>query len=107
MPQKYFARFSRVIALFVLDLSERTVKCIPNQFYLILPQDFMDLSPNYHESKIISKHSFLLSIPNLVETYVSVLENLKEIIQCWTSINTMTISKKILVQLLIKNLFNS
>jgi len=81
MPKKYFARFSRIIALFVLENSEKT--------------DFRDLPVEFTENKMIKIHSLLLSTPNLLENYVVVLEFLKEIIQCLTLVTAESLHKTI------------
>jgi len=81
MPKKYFARFSRIVALFVLENSEKT--------------DFKELLSEFSENKMVKIHSFLLSAPQLLEVYVLVLEYLKEIIQCLSSTNLQNIRKTI------------
>lgn len=82
MPKKYFARFSRIVALFVLENSEKT--------------DFKELSGDYIENKMIKIQSFLLSIPNLLESYVLTLEHLKEIIQRLSTTTPENIEKTII-----------
>jgi len=81
LPKKYFARFSRIIALFVLENSEK--------------MDFKDLPVDYVQNKMVKIHSFLFSIPSLIESYISVLVNLKDIILRLTSANLQTIHKTI------------
>jgi len=79
LPKKYFARFSRIIALFVLENSEK--------------MDFKDLPVDFVPNKMVKIHSFLFSIPELIESYISILVNLKDIIVNLTSANLQTFHK--------------
>jgi len=83
MSMKNFARFSRVIALLVLENSEKT--------------NSKDLLPNFTDSKIIKIHSFLLSVPQLLENYVVILEHLKDITDSLSRITPDTLEKTISV----------
>ena len=83
MPTKYFARFSRIIALVALENADKV--------------DFKDLSSNYSENKIISIHTFLLSIPDLLERYMLILACLYKIMQTLSNTNMNNISSKIYV----------
>ena len=57
--------------------------------------DFKDLPVDYVQNKMVKIHSFLFSIPSLIESYISVLVNLKDIILRLTSANLQTIHKTI------------
>ncbi len=86
--KKYFARFSRIIALFVLENPDK--------------MDFKELPYGYADNKMIKIHSFLLSIPDLIETYAAILEHLREITEKLLETNTQNISKTIKVNCLRK-----
>ena len=81
MPKKYFARFSRIIALFVLENTEKT--------------DFKELPSGFNENKMISIHSFILGIPDLIETYAVILEYLREIMERLISTNPQNLRKSL------------
>jgi len=81
MPKKYFARFSRIIALFVLENTEKT--------------DFKELPSGYNENKMIAIHSFILGIPDLIETYAVILEYLREIMERLISTNPQNLRKSL------------
>jgi len=81
MSKKYFARFSRIVALFVLESSEKV--------------EFKELPYNYTENKAIKVHSFLLSVPDLIETYAMILEYLKDVTERLITTNSENVRKTI------------
>jgi len=81
MPKKWFARFSRIIAMIVLENTDK--------------MDFRELPCEFIDNKIIRIHSFLLSIPNLVLTYVQILEHLKDIMENLISTTHENVQKTI------------
>lgn len=83
MPTKYFARFSRIIALLVLENTEK--------------MDFKELPYYFIENKMIKIHTFLLSVPDFLEKYTLILECLKEIMENLANTTAETLEKKIKV----------
>jgi hypothetical protein len=90
LPRKYFARFSRIIALMVLEPADKLI--------------FKELPCQFSESRITKIHNFLLSIPNFVENYTIIIENLKQIMSCLI-VNDPSNMQKILIELTESHIF--
>ena len=65
---------------------------------------FKELPCQFSESRITKIHNFLLSIPNFVENYTIIIENLKQIMSCLI-VNDPSNMQKILIELTESNIF--
>jgi len=82
MSMKNFARFSRIVALLVLENSEK-----PSSKDLL-----SNIAP---DNKIIKIHSLLLSVPQLLDNYLVILEHLRNITSSLSSVTPETLEKTI------------
>jgi len=81
LSRKYFSRFSRIIALMILEPTDKIAgKEFPFQF---------------SESKITKMHNFLLSVPKFLENCTIILEYLQQIMTSLISCNPTNMEKNL------------